>query len=267
MASLSYQFTDDLMAYASYAKGFKGGGFQMRYFPAVVVNPGDTPDDRIAYADPETAISYEVGFKSELLDNRLRVNASAFYVDYEALQATINLDLGGPLLVPTLANVGTASIKGVELEVVAVPTDWLEIQASLGYMDAKYKKLSAATLNNFPGIQNFRFQQTPEFTLHIGGTATLFDNDSGRLFLRSDFSWTDSQQKSFENDPRALQKSYGILDASLTYATTDDKWLVSLGGSNLTDEIYSISTVADPESVLATPSRPAEWYLRLKYNF
>jgi iron complex outermembrane receptor protein len=267
MASLSYQFTDDLMAYASYSKGFKGGGFSMRYFPAVVPPPGLTPDDIIGYADPETAISYEVGFKSELLDNRLRVNASAFYVDYEDLQVTLNVNLGGPLTVPTLTNAGTASIKGVELEVVALPTDWLEIQASLGYMDAKYKTLTADTLNNFPDIKTFIFQQTPEFTLHLGGTVTFFDNDSGRLFLRSDYSWTDTQQKDFANDPRALQKSYGNLDANLTYATADEKWLVSLGGTNLTDEIYSISTVADAESVLATPSRPAEWYLRLKYNF
>lgn len=267
MASLSYQFTDDLMVYASYSQGFKGGGFSMRYFPAVTPPPGLTPDDIIGYADPETAESYEIGFKSEFLDRRLRVNASMFDVDYDDLQVTLNVNVGGPLTVPTLANAGTATIKGAEVEVVAVPTDWLDIQASLGYLDAEYKTFTDDALANFPDAESFIFQQTPELTLHLGGTVTFLDNDSGRLFLRSDYSWTDDQQKDFANDPRAFQESYGILDASLTYATADEKWLVSLGGTNLTDKIYSISTVADPEGVIPTASRPAEWYLRLKYSF
>jgi iron complex outermembrane receptor protein len=267
MASLSYQYTDDLMVYASFSEGFKGGGFSMRYFPAVTPPPGLTPDDVIGYADPETATSYEIGFKSELLDNKLRVNASLFYVDYEDLQVTLNVNVGGPLTVPTLANAGTATIKGAEVEIVAVPTDWLDIQASLGYMDAEYDTFTPDALANFPNADTFIFQQTPELTLHFGGTVTFFDNESGRLSLRGDYNWTDSQQKDFANDPRAFQKSYGNLDANLTYTTVDEKWLVSLGGTNLTDEIYSISTVADAESVIATASRPAEWYLRLKYNF
>lgn len=267
MASLSYQFTDDLMVYALYAEGFKGGGFSMRYFPAIVPPPGLTGDDIIGYADPETANSYEIGMKGEFFDNRLRLNTSLFYVDYEDFQTTLNVDVGGPLTVPTLSNAGTATIEGVELEVDAVPTDWLSIQASLGYMDAEYKTFTPEMLNEFPNADTFIFQQTPELTLHLGGTVTFFDNDSGLLYLRSDYSWTDDQQKDFANDPRAFQNSYGILDASLTYTTADDKWLVSLGGTNLTDKIYSISTVADPATVIATASRPAEWYLRLKYNF
>src|SRR5690606_20730844 len=63
MASLSYQFTDDLMVYASYAEGFKGGGFSMRYFPPVTPPPGLTGNDIVGYAEPETANSYEIGMK------------------------------------------------------------------------------------------------------------------------------------------------------------------------------------------------------------
>ena len=265
MASLSYQFTDDLMVYASYAEGFKGGGFSMRYFPAVTPPPGLTGDDIVGYAEPETANSYEIGMKSEFFDNRLRLNTSLFYVDYDDIQITLNVDVGGPLLVPSLANAGIAEIKGVEVEFDAVPTDWLNIQASLGYIDAEYDSFSPAALNEFPDANGFAVQNTPELTLHIGGTATIFDNDTGRLFLRSDYSWTDSQAKDFPN--LVFQESYGILDASLTFASPDDKWLVSLGGTNLTDEIYLLSAIGDVDRSLGIASRPAEWYLRLKYNF
>jgi iron complex outermembrane recepter protein len=146
MASLSYHLTEDVMVYASYAEGFKGGGFSMRYFPPITPPPGLTGDDIVGYAEPETANSYEIGVKSTLFDNRLRLNASAFYVDYDDLQLTLNVDVGGPLLVPSLANAGVGEIKGIEVEVDAVPTDWLSIQASLGYIDADYESFSPLAL-------------------------------------------------------------------------------------------------------------------------
>lgn len=265
MASLSYQVTGDFMVYASYSEGFKGGGFSMRYFPAITPPPGLTGDDIIGYADPETAESYEIGMKSEFFDSRMRLNASAFYIDYDDLQLTLNVDVGGPLLVPSLANAGVAEIKGIEVELDAVPTDWLSVQASLGYIDADYDSFSDLARSQFPAANTFEIQNTPEVTVHVGGTATVFDNEKGRLFLRADYSWRDDQVKDFANF--VTQESYGILDASLTYATADHKWLVSLGGTNITDEIYLLSAIGDLDVNRGTASRPAEWYLRLKYNF
>ena len=267
MASLSYEFTDQLMTYVSYSEGFKGGGFSMRYFPPVTPPPGLTGDDIVGYADPETAKSYEIGMKSEFLDSRLRVNASLFYVDYDDIQVTLNVDVGGPINVPSLVNAGTGTLKGAELEIVAVPSDWLDIQASLGYLDAEYDSFSEAALAEFPNANSFEFPNAPELTLHIGGTATFFENERGRLFLRSDFSWKDDQMKDFANLPTAFQQSYEILDASLNYSNPDDRWLVTLGGTNLTDEIYMVSIVSDVDRSFAVASRPIEWYLRFKYNF
>jgi len=224
-----------------------------------------TADDIVGYAEPETAQSYEIGMKGEFFDRRLRLNTSMFYVDYEDIQITLNVDVGGPLLVPSLANAGVAEIKGVEVELDAVPTDWLTIQASVGYIDAEYDSFSSAALNEFPNAASFAIQNTPEWTVHVGGTATFFDNDTGRLYFRTDYSWRDEQAKDFPNI--VIQDSYGVLDASLTFATPDEKWLVSLGGTNLTDEIYLLSGVGDVDTSLGTASRPKEWYLRLKYNF
>lgn len=266
MATLSYQINKDIMVYGSYSEGYKGGGFVMRYFPAVEVPEGLTADDIIGYADPETAISTELGMKGEFFDKRLRVNASLFQVDYDDIQVTYNVTFDS-VPVPTLANAGEADIKGAELEIVAVPTNWIQIESSLGYIDAQYESFNADALASYPGAADFDFANTPKLTFHLGTTVTFFDNDNGRLFFRGDYSWKDEQYKDFSNSPTLLQESYGIVDMSLNYANSDNSWLISLGATNLTDEIYVVSGVADADRTFAIASRPREFSARFKYYF
>jgi iron complex outermembrane receptor protein len=271
MANVSYRFTPDVMGYATVSKGFKGGGFTMRYFPPVQPAPGTDPDDIISYAGPEKALSYEVGLKSEWFDRRLRLNVAAFYTKYEDIQVTyvVDPDGDGPIgqFVPVLANAGTADMKGLELEVTAAPTEWLRIDGSFGYIDAEYTRFSADALANFPNAINLRLQNTPETTANVGVTLVAFDNQRGRLFARADYSHRSSQYKEFSNDPALFQRGYGILGASVTYVTPGKNWEVAVGGTNLTDEAYIISGETSSEYSRAFVSRPREWYARLKYQF
>ncbi|WP_197911980.1 TonB-dependent receptor [Kineobactrum salinum] len=271
MASLSYNFSDDVMMYASASEGFKGGGFTMRYFPPIMPDPGTDPDDIISYAGPEEAVSYEVGLKSELFDRRLRLNIAAFYTDYEDIQVTYVIDPDGPgpigEFVPVLANAGTAEIKGLEVELSAAITGWLTIDGSLGYIDAEYVDFTADALANFPDAFSLELQNTPERTANIGATITFFDTEKGYSFGRLDYSYRDEQYKEFSNDPALLQSSYSILGASVTYMTPDEKWEMTFGGSNLTDEAYIVSGETSSEYSRAVVSRPREWYARIKYHF
>ena len=271
MATISYDFTPDMMGYASVSKGFKGGGFTMRYFPPVEPDPGTDPDDIISYAGPEKALSYEIGLKSEWFDKRLRLNLAGFYTEYKDIQVTYVIDPDGPgpigEFVPVLANAGTAHIKGIELEATAAPVDWLRLDGSLGYIDANYKKFSADALANFPNAINLRLQNTPKWTANIGGTVIFFDNQSGQLFARADYSYRSSQYKDFSNDPALFQDSYGILGASITYVSPEENWQVTFGGTNLTDEAYIISGETSSEYSRAFVSRPREWYARLRFQF
>ena len=271
MITASYDFTPDVMGYASYSKGFKGGGFTMRYFPAVVPEPGTDPDDIISYAGPEKASAFEVGLKSELFDRRLRLNVAAFYTDYKDIQVTyvIDPDGEGPIgeFVPVLANAGTAHIKGIEVETSFVPTEWLRIDGSLGYIDAKYVSFTEDALANFPNAESLSLPNTPKWTAHVGATLTMFDNDSGHLFARGDYSYRSGQYKEFSNEPTLYQEAYGLLGASMTYEAASRAWQLTVGGTNLTDETYIVSGETSSEYTRAFVSRPREWYASVKFSF
>ncbi|WP_157218090.1 TonB-dependent receptor [Flavisphingomonas formosensis] len=273
MVSINYKLSRDAMIYASYSKGFKGGGFTMRYFPPVVPAAGTDPDDIVSYAGPEKATSYEVGLKSELFDRRLRFNIAGFYTDYKDIQITYNIDPdgAGPIgaFVPVLANAASARIKGIEIESSAAVTDWLRFDGSMGYTDAEYRHFSAQALANYPAAATFKIPNTPKWTYNIGGTATAFDDGKGRLQLRVDYAWRSGQFKEFSNDPALYQKSYGILNSSVTYRTPGKHIEASVGVTNLTDKTYIVSGVSNAGIgyTQATISRPREWFLRLRYSY
>ncbi len=274
MISANYKFNRDVMAYASFSKGFKGGGFTMRYFPPVIPAAGTDPNDVVSYAGPEKATSYEVGLKSELFDRRLRFNVAAFYTDYKDIQVTYNIDPDGPgpigNFVPVLANAASAKIKGFEVETSARLTDWLRLDGSLGYIDADYKDFSAQALANYPTAGDFKVPNTPKWTWNLGGTATLFDDDAkGTALVRVDYAYRSGQYKEFSNDPTLYQKGFGLLNASATYRLPGDHIELSAGGTNLTNKIYLVSGVSNTGIgyTQATVSRPREWYVRAKYRF
>ncbi|MEO6185671.1 MAG: TonB-dependent receptor, partial [Steroidobacteraceae bacterium] len=128
--NLQYAWNDDFMTYAQFATGFKGGGVSPRPF---------SPAQAVPF-NPEKLKSYEVGMKSDLLDRRLRVNASVFFSDYNDLQLTLLScpQYGGGLPCAVVANAGNAEMKGAELEIVARPTDGLSIDGSFSVLDFKY---------------------------------------------------------------------------------------------------------------------------------
>ena len=104
---LDHQFTPDIMAYLGYSRGFKSGLFNP------VVLPGDTIDEPV---DPEILDAYTIGLKSEYLQRRLRVNIEGFYYDYNNIQVTQIL-----AAVSHITNAARATIKGIDLEISAVP--------------------------------------------------------------------------------------------------------------------------------------------------
>ena len=127
---LNFQASDDVMIYASATRGFKAGGWNSRtaYRP-----------QEFQPIDPEKTWSYEAGFKSEFLENRLRVNATVFYAETDDLQSSCTTP--GPIAGTTLStqnNAGDMDVKGVEFEFAAQLTDDLYVYGSAGFQDGEY---------------------------------------------------------------------------------------------------------------------------------
>lgn len=233
--SLSYLPSDNLTFYASYGKGYKSGGFDMR---------GDaflTPTTINGF-DPETVDAYEIGMKGAFLDRSLFVNLSAFYSDYKDQQVTTQVVAPGPSIASFVDNAGDSKIKGLELEARAILSPHVSAVMSLGYTDAKFKRFTTFDLATSTTIDvaAFRvFQNTPKFTVNFapsfsaavaGGTLSFTPSVS----LRSGYS-------QFEI-PNALldENGYELVDASVGWTSESDRFRLSLHGRNLFNTRYKI---------------------------
>jgi len=130
MAGVSYQLSDDILLFATYARGFKSGGFNGRATTPTTIGP----------YDPETADNYEVGIKSEWFDSRLRVNLNAFYAEIQDFQqAFIRPSQGAGGQETVQANLGEVQNEGFELEMQWLPTPSLNLWGNLSFLDIKQK--------------------------------------------------------------------------------------------------------------------------------
>ena len=264
--TLSYDFNDDFMGYFTYSHGFKAGGFTMRAFPPVI--PGVTtditePNELIPTFGPEEVEMFEVGVKSELFDRRMRMNLAGFITNYDDLQI---LGSTGDLGVPVIENAGDARLWGIEVESLLIVNDRIRLNGSLGWLDHKYLNV----LPNDTGItEDDILANAPEWNFNLGATADLMENEQGHAYLRVDWSHKGSQYKTPRNVERLHQGSYDILNMSLSWESVGGHWLATVGGTNLLDKIYIVSGLDYPGTgvTAAAPSRPAEWYARLKYTF
>ena len=233
-ASMQYRFNDRAMTYVSWSQGFKSGGFNQRYNAAP---PGNAP---ISFG-AETAESYELGLKLDPLDT-LRINIAAFTTKYDNIQMTYRLGV-----VPLLFNAGVATINGGELELQFAPTEDFRLDATVGYLDAKFDKITqpppfgpvtptaTATLTS-------RLPFTPEWQGHVGASYKFHPSSNWSLTPRADLSYTDSQFFDAGDSPEIAQNSaVTLLSASVSLASDDDKWDVVLAGSNLTDKVYPVA--------------------------
>lgn len=283
--SLSYKMADNLNLYTAYGRGFKSGGFDMRGDASV------TPATMNGY-DPEIVDSYEVGFKSFLLDNRLRLNGAAFHAQYQGQQVTTQVPVGTSA-VSFVDNAGESRINGAELEGTAQLSDWLSANFAVGYIDAEFDKyasfVAGAPGNGFPCIDNPPsppsaigcyadvsdqrvFQNTPEWSGFFGFHVFHELSSGGRLDFNANVSFRSSVNL-FETPIPALdQGGYELIDLSAVWTSENDRWRVGLHGRNLSDEEYKIGGYNFPvaffgDSVVSFYGQPRTIELTTVYRF
>ncbi len=234
-ATLEWAATDTLFLYTTVAKGFKGGGFD------------DTPAN-VAQAttpfDPEKATNYEVGFKADMLDNRMRLNADVFYMDYKDLQVT---QTNAACLCNITDNAASAEIKGVEAEFAFAATERLRLSLAGSYVDATYKDFIESAINPTTGqplnSSGNRLQRTPETQLTGGIDLTLPVAQLGdALNFRVNYTW--QSDMFWATDNIAKEDAYGLLDVRVALSPPSSPWAVALWGKNVTDELYRVNIIS-----------------------
>ena len=269
LVNLAWNVNDNLMVYGQYSDGFRDGGWPVRFpgLPAAI-----PPLDTVEFGT-ETVDAFEVGLKSTLLDGALRLNAAIFTTNYENMQ----IEFSDPTLngAPNTSNIGEASISGLEVELNWVASDNLRFDLSAGLLDAKLDSITGGLV--VAGADNTRttittsntLPYTPDLQLALGVNHTF--ELSGGSYVRSRIDWiyTDDQFYTIENSMRNFQESYSVVNANISYVAPGEKWEVTLGARNLTDETYFTSsrTQADSSSVFASLARPSEVYLQARYRF
>ncbi len=233
---IDYDVNEDVLAYFSVDKGFKAGGFNIGIITSLAER---------TQVDPETLISYEVGLKSTLFDRNLRLNLSAFYYDYSDLQVlSVNTQAGSAVPTLGLDNAADATIKGVEVEAFATPTDWLDLGLNFGILDAKFKNYLSGAIDPVTGqprdFSGNRMPGAPKFTLSANAQVTV-PVDRFETRWRAEYNFTG--KKFYNNAEDQLVSSgegYGLLNLRISLVDPDNDWELAFWGKNVTDKAHIV---------------------------
>ena len=257
-ASIAYDVHDDLMVYASYSKGFKGGGFDPRGSANVraidVNNDGVFAYDEIYNFfkfEPEEVDSYEVGIKGAALDGDLNFALTGFYADYKNVQipGSVGVDANNDGIFESFSGVTTnaasATFKGIELETSArFAQDFagagsrMSFAGTLGYIDAQYDEFIGALGTDVSDITDI--QNTPTWTAS-GTLGALVPVGDGDLNFSTTVSYRSKTQQFEYRSPYLDQKGYALWDASLVYNFGGDRYSIGVYGKNILDKQYKTS--------------------------
>ncbi len=277
--SLDHRFSDELMAYASYNRGFRSGAF------VVGANPFTT-------LDPEKVDAYEVGIKSDLLDGRIRLNIAGYYYDQSSVQ--VMQVISG---VQNIYNADGAKVLGLDADVSIEITDNLRIFGGVNITDATYKSFTNAVIATpFPLPAGFtipagqrclgtfgnpftqvggnclligdasgnKLQNTPDFTSSAG---FIWDVPTSAGVFSLSGNWYHNSGYPADIDQRVLQPSYDLLNASVTWRDPSETYYIRLWGRNLANEYYYSQLGASNSGDNGYPGAPRTYGVEVGFDF
>jgi iron complex outermembrane receptor protein len=259
---LEYQWTETLMTYAEWSTGFRGGGVNPRPFIAQEEVPFGT----------EKLSAYEIGMKTDLLDNHLRLNVAGFYNKYR----DILLVNTAPLIIngqsnqnSTPVNVGAADIKGAEAEFVIKPVAAFQIDGSISYLNFNFTSInqSAATI---PGVSlETQDPYVPKRMADLGAQYTWTLPNGSSLTPRVDAQYQSAFFTELSNSPFGQVGGRTLADLRLTWKSPKGDWQTTAAVTNLTDHFYYInkSYSQNPQFTQGQPGAPREWLVMVRRNF
>jgi outer membrane receptor protein involved in Fe transport len=278
-----FHFNSDVMAYASWSKGFKQGGWTTRLSDGI-------PNPQDARFGPEYSKTYEVGLKSQWLDHRLQANAAVFFTNYDGIQLNIQQGIS-----PVYTNAGNADIKGAELELQSYIGGGLSLNVSGAYIDAYYTSVNPnANIPQYflpdgtpvcptdainpstgpvcpvhaPGVTQLdaKLPKTPKWKFTFDPTYDLHLPNQGMLRFLPTYTYTSGLFNDALNTPQLYRPATHMLDASVHYLSPSGRYDLAFGGTNLIDDRFI--TAGSPNNgageVGGYYNDPREWYVTLR---
>lgn len=229
--NVSYQINPRVMVYATYARGFKSGGF-------------DIGGAAAAYK-PEKLDNFEVGLKGQFLDNRLRTNLSAFYYDYKNIQASVT-----KALIIAVENAASGKLYGLEAEITVIPFDGFELGFNGGYLHSEYKGYTSIDqvrpeLGPIDLTGN-QLSQAPKYNTDVSAQYSFGLTKGWEASLRGNWRYRSRVYFSPFNVPWESAEPHHIFDASLNLKDDSGRWTASIYGRNLTNErvrVYNFTSI------------------------
>jgi iron complex outermembrane recepter protein len=255
---LSYKLGERMNTYLRYSKGFKSGGWNTELVPASVAilnTAGDVTGYNLGLVKfkPESIENYEFGFKSELLDRKVRFNLAVFLQDFKNIQL---LQFVGGVQGFSVGNAPKARSTGFEAELAARPTRNFELSASLGYANSRYRSYKNADANGTD--LTGRRLDTPKWTATLGAQYTYPVSENVAVVIGGDYAYRSSRPGDpFE--PNSALKAFGLLDGRLG-VEFGERWNVYLWSKNIFAKDYLISRYTDTSSALVGLSQQNESY-------
>ena len=247
-----YDFSDSVLMYATFSKGFKSGGF----------NTGSC-NDRF---DPETVTAYEVGLKSTFADGRLRLNLAAYLYDYEDFQARLFINNAS-----LIENASDVENLGFEAEFVWVPVDALQIDGGLSIMESEFKSFVSDDPLDPPGLVDLEGNQTlrsPDVSYNVGVQYMhWFDQGGGDITVRYEASYKDDYFTTVFNNDFAEIKSHAIQNFRVIW-NANNQWQVQGFVENFTDEevLESLLASATIGGTIVSWTPPRLWGVQIRYT-
>jgi iron complex outermembrane receptor protein len=273
-ATLKYQATDDINIYASFKTGFKSGGVDNSALPSNSLSQAAISGDfsSLIFASEE-AIGGEIGIKSQFADRTITLNATVYQYVFTDLQVQ---NFNAVTIQFITSNAGELTTKGVDLEAAwRTPVDGLRLSANLSYLDAQYTDtfLQPGGQGGPVDLNGRRGSQAPEFAGNFAADWTIPLSDSLELFLSGNVAYNDGYitDESTLND--FVQPSFVTLDTNVSIGHPDGNWKLSLVATNVTDEIYVITSGGRPflpangDDIVLTQNRGRQVFAEVSFRF
>ncbi|MCX2795013.1 TonB-dependent receptor [Microbulbifer thermotolerans] len=245
-ATLTHHFDSAVTGYASVATGYKSGGFD--YLSYRITDPAYGSDEDSQYAwleeqgyevnadnaepsrfDEEKVLSYELGLKARLLDNRLAVNAAAFQYTYDDLQQAFFIGAAA-----VTRNVGESTGQGVELDARWLITDDLDLYLGLAWLDTEFSGAPEALCEDCDGNE---MAFAPRFS--AAAVLTYSQQTSlGEISYSAEYTFTGEQWSDLENTEAVRLDSRNVINLRAALTSADDSWTAGIYAENLFDEEY-----------------------------